>query len=260
MIPRNINKNSQGGKNMFTKLLGISAGLMLSLAGVASAEDRMATKFTVRIENITTPDAFTASNGEKWSLGFSPGVAVVHTEKGPIFTAGKKDRGRGLEAQSEEGDPGLLAKALEGAEGIKSVVVFNKPMGATGPGPITPGAAYEFTVSGMPGDRLSLTTMMGQSNDWFYAPAESGIDLFNNGMAISGDITSQIVLWDAGTEIDQEPGIGSDQGPRQKAPNTGVAENGVVRNAKDVKYGSAYSNVSSVMRVTIKPVQVPGSN
>jgi hypothetical protein len=245
---------------MFTKLMGISAGLMLTLAGVAAAEDNMAIKFTVRIENITKPEAFTASNGEKWSLAFSPGVAVVHREEAPIFSAGKKDRSQGLEAQSEDGDPGMLGKSLQGGKGIKSVVAFTTPIGATGPGPITPGAAYEFTVLAMPGDRLSLTTMMGQSNDWFYAPAESGIELFKNGKAISGDITPQIILWDAGTELDQEPGIGSDQGPRQKAPNTGAAENGVVRNGKDVKYGSAFTNVSSVMRVSITPAKAPGSN
>jgi hypothetical protein len=140
------------------------------------------------------------------------------------------------------------------------VAVFNTPLGAKAPGPITPGAAYEFTISAMPGERLALTTMMGQSNDWFYAPNESGIALFKNGKPVSGDITSQMILWDAGTEVNQEPGIGPDQGPRQKAANTGEAENGVVRNAKDVKYGSAFSNVSSVMRVTIKPIQIAGAN
>jgi hypothetical protein len=245
---------------MFTKLTSVSVGLILSVAGVASGAESMPTKFTVRIENITKPDAFTASNGVKWSLGFSPGVAVVHTDKGAIFTAGKKDRGKGLEAQSEDGDPGMLAKSLEGSKGIKSVGLFNTPVGASVPGPITPGAAYEFTISGMPGDRLSLTTMMGQSNDWFYAPAESGIDLFRNGKPFSGDITSQIILWDAGTEVNQEPGIGPNQGPRQKAPNTGEAENGVVHNAKDVKYGPSFSKVSSVMRVTIKSAQVAAAN
>jgi hypothetical protein len=97
--------------------------------------------------------------------------------------------------------------------------------------------------------------MMGQSNDWFYGPAESGIALFKDGKPMSGDITAQIILWDVGTEVNQEPGIGADQGPRQKAPNTGKAENGVVRNIKDVKDSSAFSKVSSVMRVTIRPVQ-----
>jgi len=89
---------------MFTKLLSVSASLILSVAGIASSADSMPTKFTVRIENITKPDAFTASTGVKWSLGFSPCVVVVHTDKGPIFTAGKMDRGQGLEAQSEDGN------------------------------------------------------------------------------------------------------------------------------------------------------------
>jgi hypothetical protein len=217
---------------------------------MAFANGDMPTKFTIRIENISKPDAFTASNGAKWSLAFSPGIALVHTNNPPIFTAGKKDRAQGLEAQSEDGDPSMLVKSLKGGKGIKSVSVFNTPVGASAPGPITPGAAYEVAVSAVPGDRLSMTIMMGQSNDWFYAPNESGIELFKNGKAISGDITSQLAMWDAGSEMDQEPGIGADQGARQKAPNTGKAENGVVRKIQD---GKTYSNASKVMRVTITP-------
>lgn len=235
---------------MFTKFLGVTAGVFLSMAGMASANGDKPTKFTIRAENITKPDAFTASNGVKWSLAFSPGVAVVHTDKAPIFTSGKKDRGQGLEAQSEDGDPGMLAKSLEGGKGIKSVTVFNTPVDASGPGPITPGAAYELTISAMPDDRLSMTIMMGQSNDWFYAPSESGIELFKNGTAVRGDITSQFSMWNAGTEVDQEAGIGSDQGPRQKAPNTGKAENGVVQKIQD---GKAYSTASKVLRITVTP-------
>jgi hypothetical protein len=227
----------------------MAAGVILSVAGVASANGE-AVKFTVRIENITKADAFTASNGVKWSLAFSPGTTIVHTGNAPIFTSGKKDRGQGLEAQSEDGNPSMLAKSLKGQKGIKSVTVFNTPVGASAPGPITPGSAYEFTVSAAPGDRLSITMMMGQSNDWFYAPGESGIELFKNGQAISGDIAPQLVMWDAGTEVDQEPGIGSEQGPRQKASNTGKAQKGMVKQLDD---GKAYSKPTSVMRVTITP-------
>jgi hypothetical protein len=245
---------------MFSKLLSVTAGVLLGVAAIASADDMShATKFTIRIENITKPDAFTASNGTKWSLAFSPGLAIVHKEKAPAFSAGKKDRGQGLEAQSEDGDPGMLAKSLEGAKGMKSVTVFNTPVGAKGPGPIAPGSAYEVTISAVPGDRLTLTTMMGQSNDWFYAPGEAGIALFKDGKAISGDVTSQMILWDAGTEVNQEPGIGPDQGPRQKAPNTGESENGVVKNAKDVKYGSAFRIPAKAMKVTITPAMMPGA-
>ena len=244
---------------MFIKLLSISAAMTLSLAGLAVAQDKIGTKFTVKIENVSTPNAFTASNGTKWSLAFSPGLAIVHTNEAPIFSSGKKDRGQGLEAQSEDGDPGMLAKSLAGANGIRSAVVFDTPLGVSTAGPITPGSAYEFTVTAQPGDRLSFTAMMGQSNDWFYAPDETGIALFQNAKPISGDITSQVHLWDAGTEVNQEPGIGSDQGPRQKAANTGEAENSVVRNVKDVKYGSNYATVSRVMRATIT-AKAPGSN
>ena len=235
---------------MVTRFLGIALGGVLGVATAALANEETPTKFTVRIENTTQPNMFTASNGVKWSLAFSPGVAVVHSDIAPIFSENKKDRGKGLEAQSEDGNPATLASSLKGAKGIKSVSVFNTPVGASAPGPITPGAAYEFTVPAAPGDRLSITLMMGQSNDWFYSPGESGIELFKNGKPISGDIMAHLVLWDAGTEVDQEPGIGSEQGPRQKGPNTGKAENGRVRKIGD---GKSYSNPTNVLRVTIIP-------
>jgi hypothetical protein len=57
-------------------------------------------------------------------------------------------------------------------------------------------------------------------------------------------------MWNAGTEVDQEPGIGSEQGPRQKAPNTGKAENGAVKVLND---GTAYAKAANVMRVIIAP-------
>jgi hypothetical protein len=235
-----------------TKLLSLTAGIVLSAAAMASANGEQPTKFNIRVENITKPDAFTASDGTKWSLAFSPGTAVVHTDNTPIFASGEKDRGKGLEAQAEDGDPSMLAKSLTGAKGIRSVTVFNTPLGAKGPGPITPGAAYEVSVSAMPGDKLSMMLMMGQSNDWFYAPAESGIELFKDGKAISGDISSQLMLWNAGTEVDEEPGIGPNQGPRQKAANTGPAENGVVGKVQD---GESYSTAAKVLRVTIQPMK-----
>ena len=55
------------------------------------------------------------------------------------------------------------------------------------------------------------------------------------GKPISGDITSQILLWDAGTEVNEEPGLGPNQPAFQAAPNTGPAEHGVVRPISEVK-------------------------
>jgi hypothetical protein len=95
---------------------------------------------------------------------------------------------------------------------------------------------------------LNLITMFGQSNDLFYAPTHA-IALFDEkGNPVTGDITSSFELWDAGTEVNQEPGIGADQGPRQKMKNTGAAENGTVRLVND---GFVYPNTKDVLRITI---------
>src|SRR5262249_1030302 len=91
-----------------------------------------------------------------------------------------------------------------------------------------PGDTFEFKVTAKPGERLTIATMFAQSNDLFYAPKEEGIALFDaSGKPVAGDITSQILLWDAGTEVNEEPGLGPNQAPLQPAPNTGPAEHGV---------------------------------
>ena len=75
------------------------------------------------------------------------------------------------------------------------------------------------------------------------------------GQPVSGDITSKITLWDAGTEVNEEPGVGPNQAPRQPAPHTGPREHGVVRPIAEVKDGFHYPSVSEVIRVTITPQQ-----
>jgi len=130
------------------------------------------------------------------------------------------------------------------------------PVGASSPGDIWPGQTFEFKVTAKPAERLTIATMFAQSNDLFYAPREEGIALFDaSGKPIRGDVTSQILLWDAGTEVNEEPGLGPNQAPLQPAPNTGPAEHGVVRPITEVKDGFHYPIVPEVLRVTITPGQ-----
>ena len=69
---------------------------------------------------------------------------------------------------------------------------------------------------------LSFATMFVPSNDLFFAPDENGIPLFDEtGMPKAGDATQYLMLWDAGTEENQEPGVGANQAQRQSGPNTG---------------------------------------
>lgn len=183
----------------------------------------------------------------------SPGVFLLHSAPGPIFTAGRPDRGEGLERIAEEGDVTALSSVLMDRYGSAVTGVFNTPVGASGPGPIVPGSAYEFSVTAEPGARLSWASMLGQSNDWFYGTYDTGLPLWDTqGNPVSGDVTSQIMLWDSGTEINQALGIGKDQGPRQAAPNTGAADmDNKVRPVQDMS--GRTPRVPRVVRVTITP-------
>lgn len=207
--------------------------------------------FSVHVENVSTQATLQLSDGTSAPAPTAPVLWVVHTGADPIFTTGTADRGQGLEHLAEDGDPSSLAAALQGADGIVADGFVNVPMGDAEPGPITPGKAYHVEFTATPGQRLTLAMMFGQSNDLFYAPEGTGIDLFDAaGQPFSGEVTSRLVLWDAGTESNQEPGAGPDQAPRQKAPNTGAAEGGTVRLVDD---DFTYPTVEQVVRVTITP-------
>src|ERR1051325_6691812 len=211
-----------------------------------------ATKFTVRVENISNAEGMTASNGQKFPFALSPGMFVLSEKSAALFTEGKPARKNGLEMQAEDGDPsGLVASLVTMHHSSNLHGVFNTPVGAMAAGPIRPGDSYEFTVTAVPGMKFFMTQMFGQSNDWFYSPAANGISLFDaKGNPLSGDITDKFILWDAGTEKDEEIGIGPNQGPRQKGPNTGANENGVVHRVNDQRWVGINSHF---FRVTITP-------
>jgi len=122
---------------------------------------------------------------------------------------------------------------------------FTTPIGASQAGPLMPGDAYEISFTAGPnevpgtGMRFSFATMFIQSNDLFYAFEPGGIALFDDngtpgnerddtpiGQGTPVDVTDRVFLWDAGTEVDEEPGTGPNQAPRQSGANTGDAENG----------------------------------
>jgi hypothetical protein len=98
-------------------------------------------------------------------------------------------------------------------------------------GPLAPGESYDVTFTANKGQAISFATMLGESNDWFFAPGPEGIPLFKpDGTPMTGDVTQYVKLWDAGTEIDQEPAVGDATAPQQPSPNYGAADpNNVVR-------------------------------
>jgi len=205
--------------------------------------------FKVRIDNISTTNEFTASNGVRWTLPFSPGVFVVTTKGNPFFTVGSPDRHEGLRSLAEDGDPLTLAQYVE--HNYPGSGVFLVPVGGSKPKGILPGQSFEFVVAARPGESLFFATMHGQSNDWFYS-TPAGIALFSaRGTPMTGDVTALVRVYDAGTEADEELGIGPAQGPRQPHPRYGASDpNPLVRLATT---DPRFFDVTKVMHVTVTP-------
>jgi hypothetical protein len=229
----------------------LAAVITVAAISVTTFAQKGATKFKVRIENISNADGLAASNGMKWPFAISPGAYSIHRGSGnPLFKVGSYAGRTGLEAQAEDGNPEMLILRASNHAGVLTNGTFKHPVGAAMPGPVTPGAAFEFEVSATPGAHLFITFMFGQSNDLFFGN-EKGIDLFGkDGMPLSGDVTAQFGLWDAGTEVNEEPGIGPNQAPRQKKENTGMSEKKKVGPVKD---GFSYPATTDVLRITITP-------
>ena len=139
-----------------------------------------------------------------------------------------------------------LADHHESNAGVAAV-----PVGGEGAGIAPPGGAYEFVIHAHDGDYLSFATMLAQSNDGFLAPNEYGIALFDMGAPVSGDVTDQVYYWDLGTERNEPIGDGMYQAPRQAAPNSGPAGDGLVRLASDLDDNYSYPTAADLVVVTL---------
>lgn len=187
------------------------------------------------------------------SFPVSPGVWAVHaTSSKPFFTQGQADYGMGLESVAEDGDPAMLSGAIARQEGVRISDVFTTPVGRYTPEPIETGLQYSFTFEAGPGEALSFVAMLAASNDTFIAPSQDGIPLFDeNGVPISGDVSDRFFLWDAGTEVNEEPAVGPNTVTNQQAPDTGIVEGGNVELLADVVDGFTLPTVNQILKVTI---------
>jgi hypothetical protein len=233
------------------RAVSLSVALLALAQGAAAQAAPASTRFTIRVENISKGEVLKLSNGGSAPFVSAPVLWVIGTgSANPIFAGGKPDAGEGLELLAETGNPSQLAKSLTGKSGIVAVGADAQPVGGSTEGPIPPGQAYEFEISAQPGQVLSTAWMFGQSNDLFYSN-DRPIALFDgSGKPVSGEMTTQLSLWDAGTEVNEEPGLGPNQGPRQKTPDAGVVEHQGIRHVRD-KF--TYPRTADVLRLTITP-------
>lgn len=213
-----------------------TAGFVALAALTPLAAHAQQATFTVLVENVSTGDALKLPNGTAIRVPIAPGVFAVYRGEAPIFHVGAPAGSSGLETLAEDGNPEPLQMALKGQAGVAASGMF------------VPG--QPFTIAARPGDKLSLAAMFVQSNDLFYGFENGGIDIFNGaGQPVTGDLTARVVLYDAGTEVNEAPGVGPNQAPRQATPNTGPSESKPVQIVND---GFTYPAAAAVIRVTVQ--------
>jgi hypothetical protein len=222
----------------FVLLGSLAAPLAVGLPSIGRAMGP--TTFSVTIRNVANGATLKLPDGRTANAPIAPGVYAVGKAGNVLFTPG----GMADEAIERLAEDGNFQPMLDKVTALR---------GLAASGMFLPGQPFTFTAS--PGDRLQFATMFVQSNDLFFAPKAGGIALFDSGgRAIHGNVTSQVALYDAGTEVNQAPGAGADQAPRQAKPNTGKIERVAIDLVANRHDGFSYPAVETVIEVEIVPI------
>lgn len=172
----------------------------------------------VALDNISTAGALSTSAGPV-DIVIAPGLLIVHEPSWALFHAGDAVAGTPLESLAEDGDPTALATLLADTSGVSTVVVLAAQDEATYENAaMGPGGHASQLIAMRSDERLSYVAMFGQSNDVIIATPPGGVSVLRPDGSVA---PVPLSLFDAGTERNEEPGVGENQAPRQSAPNTG---------------------------------------
>ncbi len=90
---------------------------------------------------------------------------------------------------------------VENVVQVKDFVQSGTFKGQGNPPVVFPGQSVSIKFNAAKGQRFAFATMYGASKDWFFAPENPGLKLYNDdGSPITGNVSSQIKLWDNGTK------------------------------------------------------------
>ena len=209
------------------------AGTAVIVPTVAGAgnDNRPVQTYTVTVENLTPAG----------SQPFSPVGTVVHNRRVDVWSVGSP-ASAAVAAVAEDANLPIFAGTYSKVAGVSSSTVG-------GAGPFGPGETISFEVEARHGDRLSLVSMLVNTNDAF-----TGLDSIRLGRHSQ---EFEVGAYDAGTEVNNElpayipgPAGGS---PFVRDPEAGVVgpHHGII----GVEGGidpAAYDWNDSVARITIE--------
>lgn len=156
----------------------------------------------------------------------------------------------GMGSCSDDDDAEMMQSATITVENVldsKPLVESGTFQGIGTPPVILPGESVSFSFWAAKNQSLTFATMYGWSNDLFFAPENPGIRLYHDdGTPITGNVSSQVKLWDNGTRVNQVPG--------NSVVHPGTAET-LQKNIKEVNgsddYGNTYLAASELMKVSL---------
>lgn len=230
-------------------------GIVSLISSCEDDDDTMVlpTQFTVTIENVSTPQTV-ATDRAMGTVPMSPPTWAIYADgDDPLFEVGEKAN-LGTARIAEDGFPDEMLAILGADSDVKSFAAQTSPGGPDNGPAVFAGESVTFTISAVPGDKFQFETMFVQSNDWFYAFSGGGVELFNGDTPLSGDLTSRVNLYDAGTEQDTAPGTGPDQKPVQDpmATNVGPDEDEDIARAAE-RHNFTIPSTADVIRITFTP-------
>lgn len=232
--------------------------LIISLTACGTDDQSGATTFAVTLTNVSAPGDLPLGDGEATDVVLAPGVWGIFEAGGTLFTTGEA-ASTGLTHLAEDGNNLTLVVAADDFPLVDGVGTFGQVDEGVSyeENPIGPGVAVTFEVLAGPGQVLSFATMFAQSNDIFVAPAEGSIPLFDAaGLPRSGELTDEFSYFDAGTEVNEEPGSGPNQAPRQSEAGAGEDEGGAVTPFLGTDAaGFTYPSIAAAIAVTIAAVE-----
>lgn len=205
-------------------LAALLVGACADSDSAAPAVEPRVADFSVSIRNIAAADALVTAAGDEVDVALSPGVWTIDAPEQRLFDPGIAAT-PGLELLAESGVPSELL--VEAQARFSEARSFGGDSSSSyGDQPIMPGTRVDFGFRATEGQSLSLATMFGQSNDVIVA-TDGAWPLFDEaGEPFVGRIV--LVYFDVGTEVNEEPGAGPNQAPRQQNTDDGEAEDEVI--------------------------------